>query len=41
MDANHHVSVVSIITGWTVNSAVADKVTFGFDFTCTGQAVYA
>jgi len=40
MDANHHVSVVSIITGWTVNSAVADKVTFGFDFTCTGQAIY-
>ena len=41
MDANHHVSVTSIITGWTINSNVADKTTFGFDFTCSAAPKYA
>lgn len=41
MDANHHVSVASIITGWTINSTATDKVTFGFDFTCSDAPVYA
>lgn len=40
MDAGHHVSVGCIITGFTVNTNVADKVTFGFDFTVSGQPVY-
>ncbi len=40
MNSGHHVSVASIITGFTINDAVADKVTFGFDFTVSGQPVY-
>jgi len=41
MDTAHHVSAACVITGWTINSAVADKVTFGFDFTCSGTPVLA
>ena len=41
MDANHHVSVACIITGWTIGVAPADKVTFGFDFTVASDPVYA
>lgn len=41
MDANHHVSVACVITGWTINSAIADKTTFGFDFTVGSDPVYA
>lgn len=40
LDGSHHVSVASVITGFTLNDAVADKVTFGFDFTVSGQPVY-
>ncbi len=41
LDANHHVSVAAIITGWTLNSTAPDKVTFGFDFTAGSDPVYA
>ena len=41
LDTAHHVSVACIITGWTINSAAADKVTFGFDFTVGSDPVYA
>ena len=41
MDANHHVSTACVITGWSINSAAADKTTFGFDFTVTSDPTYA
>jgi len=41
LDTAHHVSASCIITGFTVNENVAEKVTFGFDFTVSGTPVYA
>lgn len=41
LDSNHHVSVVCVMTGFSIGEPVADKVTFGFDFTVSGTPVYA
>ena len=41
MSPSHRFSVGAIVTGFTITEAVADKVTFGFDFTAGSDVVYS